>query len=110
MISSPSEHKQLKAARRILGHVADVLDIPVSVRLWDGSMVPLGRDPDKNIFFTIDGPRTVSTLLREPTLENVVRHYAIGKLDIQGSDMLSTMDLLRRHDPKKKAKRWPCAI
>ena len=105
MISSRVENKQLKAAHRLLSHFAEVLDIPVSVRLWDGSIVPLGRDPSKDIFLTIDGPRTISTLLREPTLENVVRHYAIGKLDIQGSDMLSMIDFLRRHDPKKKAKR-----
>jgi len=99
------ERKQLESARRILSHVADTLDIPFSVRLWDGSRAPLGRDPHQQFFLLIDGPRTVTTLLREPTLENVVRHYAEGKLDLAGGDLFSMMDYLRKHDPKKKVKR-----
>ena len=105
MPETPRERKQLEAARRILRHVAEVVDIPLSVRLWDGSSAPLGRDPDKDLFLVIDGPRTVTTLLREPTLENVVRHYAVGKLDFRGGDLLSFMDFIRRNDPKKRLKR-----
>lgn len=104
-MSASTEEKQLASVRRILGHAASVLDIPVTVRLWDGSRVPLGRAPHKDFFVVIDGPKTVSTLLREPTLENAVRHYAVGKLDLQGGDLLSLMDYLRRHDPKKKVKK-----
>ena len=105
-VKTPSiERKQLSAANRIARHVADVLDIPISVRLWDGSSVPLGRNVDKNFFLVIDGPRTVSTLLREPTLENAVRHYAVGKIDFRGGDLLSFIDFVRKNNPKKRLKR-----
>ncbi len=98
------ERRQLDAARRVLRHVADVLDIPISVRLWDGSSAPLGRNVDKNFVISIDGPRTVTTLLREPTVENVVRHYAVGNLSFHGGDLLSFIEFIRKNNPKKRLK------
>ena len=37
MSQTSTERDQLNAARRILKHVGEVLDMPLSVRLWDGS-------------------------------------------------------------------------
>ncbi len=35
---------RLRSARELVGMVAEAIDIPFSIRLWDGSMVPLGHD------------------------------------------------------------------
>ena len=105
MNPSSIEHKQLAAAHRILKHLAEVLDIPFSVRLWDGSVVPLGRHADKNLFFVIEGPRTLTTILRKPTLENVFRHYAVGKIDLQGAGLLTIINSIPREEVKKRVKR-----
>ncbi len=99
-----SERRQLDAAHRVLKHLSEILDIPLSVRLWDGSVVPLGRKADKDLFLVIEGPRTVSTILRNPTLENVFRHYAVGKIDLQGGSLLAIINSIQRDEVKKRAK------
>ena len=98
------ETQQLVCAHRLLDHVRQVLDFPVSVRLWDGSVAPLGREPHKDIRLVIEGPRTVTTLVRQPTLENLLRHYAVGKIGFEGTDHLSFIRHIRQHNPKKRLK------
>lgn len=105
MNHSVAEEKKLKALRRILAHVAETLDLPFSVRLWDGSQMPLGHSKKSPFFIAIHGPRTISTLLRAPSLENLLRHYAAGKIDIGGGDILEFMELARQHNPKKLVKK-----
>ena len=99
------ERRRLAAAHRLLRHAAGVLDFPLSVRLWDGSVVPLGREPHKTILLVVEGPRTVTTLLRRPTLENVLRHYAVGKIGFEGADYLAFIRYVRQHNPKKRLKK-----
>ena len=50
-----SNTKQLAAARNVLEHVAEQLDAKFSVRLWDGSMIPLGRNVDPRLSVSIKG-------------------------------------------------------
>lgn len=45
--ATTSDPRRLNAAREIFEHLAERLDTPFSVRLWDGSIVPLGRDADR---------------------------------------------------------------
>lgn len=104
MSLSHLERKQLESVHRVLKHLREILDIPLSVRLWDGSVTPLGSTAGKNLFLVIDGPRVLSTILREPTLENIFRHYAVGKIDFQGSDLLTIIDSIPRDDVKKRIK------
>ena len=98
------EKKQLEATHRILKHLKDTLDIPISVQLWDGSKHPLSAGDISQYTFVIEGPRTVSTLLKKPTLENFIRHYAVGKVGFSGGDMHSFMEFARKNNPKKKWK------
>lgn len=105
MTSSVKEEKQLQSAKRVVNHLAEVLDVPLSVQLWDGSSLPLGQNPNNDYALVIEGPRTVSTLLKKPTLENLLRHYAVGKISVRGGDMHSLMSFVRQHNPKKKWKK-----
>jgi cyclopropane-fatty-acyl-phospholipid synthase len=94
--------KQLRAARRVLEHLGQSLDAPVSVRLWDGSLVPLGPVNGSPFSIGISGPGVIGSLLRRPTLENLVRHYACGQIDFQGGDLIQFGDVVRV--PKSKAR------
>ncbi len=79
-----SESKQIASAKAALAHVAESLDAKFSVRLWDGSIVPMGRDVRPGMIVSIAGPGVIGSLLRRPTLDNFVRHYATGKIAVEG--------------------------
>src|SRR4051812_36825864 len=79
-----SDRARLSALRTLLERVADDLNARVCVRLWDGSVVPLGKDADPRLCLAIHGPGVISSLLRRPTLDNLIQHYAAGRLEVQG--------------------------
>lgn len=99
-----SESKQLTAARTALAHIAEALDAKFSVRLWDGSLVPMGRDARADLFVSIAGPGVIGSLLRRPTLDNVVRQYATGNIDVHGGDLMEFGDLARVDRSSKRLK------
>ena len=104
-----NEAKQLRAARTILEHVAEALNAKFSVRLWDGSMIPLGRDVHRGVFLSIRGPGVIGSLLRRPTLDNLTRHYATGQIDFHGGDLMRFVDLARVDGSRgrlKKLGKW----
>jgi cyclopropane-fatty-acyl-phospholipid synthase len=79
-----ANEKQLRAVRTIVEHVAGLIDVPASVRLWDGTDIPLGKGADGTYYFSINEPGVVGALLRRPTLENVLVRYATGEFDFHG--------------------------
>ena len=78
--------RQLEAAKQSLEHLAEHLNAKVSVRLWDGSIVPLGTEARTDLRVALSGPGVIGSLLRKPTLETVLRLYATGKIDIEGDE------------------------
>ncbi|HEX8234658.1 MAG TPA: cyclopropane-fatty-acyl-phospholipid synthase family protein [Abditibacteriaceae bacterium] len=92
---SSRDQQRLDAARRILQHLAGALDARFSVRLWDGSIVPLGQDADPKYFISISGPGVIGSILRRPTLENILRHYAAGAIDFHGGDLIEFGEVAR---------------
>jgi cyclopropane-fatty-acyl-phospholipid synthase len=90
-----SDRARLTAARTVLERLAGLLDLPVCVRLWDGSSVPLGSHADPNIALAIHSPGVLSSLLRRPTMDNLLRHYAAGRLAVEGTDIASFGDRVR---------------
>jgi cyclopropane-fatty-acyl-phospholipid synthase len=99
-----SDKRQLRAARKVVEHLAGLLDAKISVRLWDGSVLPLGRQADPEMCVAISGPGVVGSLLRRPTLDNLVRHYATGGIEFQGGDLTAFGDLARVDRSKAKLK------
>ena len=96
-----SERKKLETARRLLEDIGAMVNLRFSIRLWDGSMVPLGRDVDPNYFLSINGPGVLGSLLRKPTHENLLKHYAKGHIGIHG-DIIDFVALARQKRSKKK--------
>ena len=64
--------RRLEAARHVLGHLAGRFDLPFSVRLWDGSTIPLGQDgrarPDDRDRGSRGARRAVPAALVRPSL------------------------------------------
>jgi cyclopropane-fatty-acyl-phospholipid synthase len=96
--------RQLQAARKILEHLSEQLDAPLSVRLWDGAQIPLGHNAESPFLVAISGPGVISSLLKRPTLENFVRHYACGNIDVEGGDLVAFGDAARIPHSKSRWK------
>ena len=83
-----SEGRLLEAARALAREVGRHLDIAASVRLWDGSRVPLGSRTDTTLALTIAGPGVISSIVRWPTLDRIIRHYAHGDIALEGGTLI----------------------
>ncbi len=94
---------QIESIKKVLTSVADPLDLNVSVRLWNGDVVPLGKQVDGRFLISLSGPGVVGSLVRKPTLETLVRLYATGHIDFEGGDLIEFSEALRtnRTDRKK---------
>ena len=90
-----SDQAASRAAIRIARHLATVLDVPLSLRLWDGTVVPLGQDAPEERCILLGGPAVVGSLLRRPTLDTLFRLYVAGAIDVRGTDLLACFDLAR---------------
>jgi len=82
-----------------LRHAGEALSIPLRVALWDGSEVDLSSGAALSTL-TIRSPGVVASLLKRPTLENLVRHYAVGNIAVDG-DLMVIGDALRSRVRKK---------
>src|SRR6266540_2534993 len=82
-----SSRARLRNLHAVLGRVAECLDSGISVRLWDGSVVPLGPNADPKLCLAIHGPGVIGSLLRRPTLDNLLTLYASGRLEVHGADL-----------------------
>ncbi len=106
MFGRQSRHKrQLVAARTLIEQLALQLDNRVSVRLWDGTKVPLGQEVDPNLFLSISGPGVIGSLLRRPTADNLLRHYARGHIDFHGADIHTFIDALSVRNSRKRTRK-----
>lgn len=96
--------RQIEAATSILREFAQQVDSRISVQLWDGTLVPMGTDVEPGLAIWISGPGVIGSLLRRPTPDNLVRHYARGQIDFIGTDLYSFIDSARVGNSRKRAK------
>lgn len=80
-----SDQSRIDAARRILEHLAGLVDMPFTLQLWDGTRVPLGRDAGETPTITVSGPGVLGSYLRRPSLDTLFRHYVRGDIELQGA-------------------------
>ncbi|MGB7329538.1 MAG: SAM-dependent methyltransferase, partial [Rubripirellula sp.] len=97
-----SAQTQLNSIKQILNTVADPLDLNVSVRLWNGEVVPLGNEADGKHIIGLSGPGVVGSLMRKPTLETLVRLYATGHVSFEGGDLIEFSEALRTKRSNRK--------
>lgn len=86
------QDRRTEAAKAVFNHLAERLNAPFAVRLWDGSIVPLGKDADLSLAVTVSGPGVLGSILRRPSLERVLGHWAAGRIDVEGADPLTFVE------------------
>lgn len=79
-----TDDKLLSAARRAIDLVRRHANVPLTLRLWDGSMESLSDTPAGGPALQINSPGVLPSLLRRPSLDRAIRHYAHGRIDIEG--------------------------
>ncbi len=94
---SAKDARLLSAARKLAELVAERLDVDASVRLWDGSLVPLGDAVRGPFTISLAGPGVIGSLLRRPTIDNLIRHYAEGRIDFEGGTLIDFGRQLNRN-------------
>lgn len=100
-----NNERQLSAAQRVLNHIADSSDLPLSIRLWDGSEFPLGtKAAQTGLTVAIRSPGVISALVKWPTLDHFVRQYATGGIEIEGGDLIAFGHALRSAPKRPKFK------
>lgn len=90
-----SAETQIRSIKEVLAALAEPLDLNVSVRLWNGESVPLGKSVDGKYTIGVSGPGVIGSLLRRPTLETLVRLYATGHIEFDGGDLMEFTEALR---------------
>src|SRR5262245_42408670 len=105
-----SSAHQLEAARAVLRRLAESLNARFSVELWDGSRVPLGADVHPDLRVVIKSPGVIAGLLRWPTLDNLVRHYATGQIEVLGGDLIDFFEAARIEKSRTRMRRLPTSL
>ena len=90
-----SADRQLNSIRQVLNEVGEVLDLNVTVRLWNDELIPLGKDVDGKYTIGVAGPGVVGAMLRRPGLETLLRLYATGQIELQGGDLIEFSEALK---------------
>jgi cyclopropane-fatty-acyl-phospholipid synthase len=89
------ESRRVEAARRIFNQLSAALQVPVSVRLWDGSLISLDPGCQNELEIAIAGPEALGALLKRPSLEGLVAVYASGGIDLRGGDPIDLLQAFR---------------
>jgi cyclopropane-fatty-acyl-phospholipid synthase len=85
---SEKAERQLAAAKELARELGDKLDLNASLRLWDGSLTPLGKNVTGPFEISIADAGVIGTLLRWPTLDNFIRHYVDKSIDFSGGTLV----------------------
>ena len=104
---APTEHRLAADLRAALGLIGQRLRVPVAVRLWDGSAVSLDEAGRERLTVVVAAPGVVASLLKRPTPETLLRHYATGGIAIDCDDLIAAGQDIRRGARKADLKRLP---
>jgi cyclopropane-fatty-acyl-phospholipid synthase len=80
--------RQAQAARRLIAHLAEIMQAGVSVRLWTGEVLPLGPGARGDLIVAVASPGVLTRLLRRPRLSTVFELMASGAIELQGGTLL----------------------
>ena len=96
--------RQLDAARALARELGDTLDLNASLRLWDGSLTPLGKNVTGPFVLSIADAGVIGSLLRWPTLDNFIRHYVDKGIDFSGGTLIDLGSQLNKGGRSVKLK------
>ena len=87
-----AEDRRITAARRIAAHVAQHLKADLSLRLWNGEVVPLGPDARDDVQLVLARPTVLRRLLLKPKLMTLFELFATGDVRIEGASPIDAID------------------
>lgn len=100
-----TQDKYLVAAKQLVEDLGQRLDLDASVRLWDGTLIPLGSNVKSDLAITISSPGVISSILRRPTLDRLIRHYAHGQVGFEGGTLIDLGAQLADGGSRKQLKK-----
>ena len=110
---SERDARLLDATRKAVDILRQEVDLHFSVRLWDGALIPLGAAPKPGLAISITSPGLLPSLLRRPSLDRLIRHYANGRIEIEGGTLIDIGAPLALDNSVKrglrKVNRWAMA-
>ncbi len=83
--------KRLSAARAMVAEIAAPLNADLALRLWNGEILPLGKDAHDDIVIAVHSPLAVRRLLLKPNLTSLYELVASGLITIEGADPLTAI-------------------
>ncbi|WP_346893724.1 cyclopropane-fatty-acyl-phospholipid synthase family protein [uncultured Roseibium sp.] len=86
--SGKATERLANAIRKAISLIRPELDAHFSLRLWDGSVEPLGSNVVPGLNLVVNEPGVLPSLLRRPSLDRLIRHYAHGHIDIEGGTIV----------------------
>jgi cyclopropane-fatty-acyl-phospholipid synthase len=92
------EDQKLAGIRRIAAHFGERLNADISLKLWDGSVVPLAPAGLSDVALVIRSPAAIRRLIFSPRLRTFFGLLAAGELDIEGGSLI---EAFRRIDHQK---------
>lgn len=102
--TSPKSAKQLTIAKELCTSLAEKLDSKISVRLWDGSVTPLGTNVLPGVELSISGPGVFGAIIRRPTAETLLSLYAKGSIDFCGANIVDFMRTARVKGSRRRSR------
>ncbi len=99
--------KHLRAIRDLAAIIETYLDADLSLKLWDGSYVPLGKGATEELAVVLADSGVLSSLLRWPTLDRVIRLYIHGKIDFEGGTLIDIAQALGSNSTRGRFKQMP---
>ncbi len=104
-MDSLQQDRHLQAAKDLIGELGRHLDTAVGVRLWDGSVTPLGKGEVNGVTIGIAGPGVIASLVRRPTLDRLIRLYAHGEIALEGGTLIDLGEELGDGGRRKQLKK-----
>ena len=99
-MTDETDQTLLEEIRSLIRVIASAIDAHFSIRLWDGSVEPLGENVTSPLQIAISGPGVIGAILRRPSLDNIIRHYIDKRIDFSGGTLI---DLGRAFDRDGRA-------
>jgi cyclopropane-fatty-acyl-phospholipid synthase len=87
--------KQLEVFKQWVANVTSKLDTDLSLKLWNGDIVPLGINAKQDMLVVINSNDAITRLIHKPKLTTIFELYYESLLDIEGG---TPLDMLKRWD------------
>ncbi|MEM1307241.1 MAG: class I SAM-dependent methyltransferase [Pseudomonadota bacterium] len=92
----------LFAATALCDDIRETANLNINMRLWDGTLHPLGTSVADDLAIAISEPGVIASIVKYPTLDRMIRHYALGHVSLEGGTII---DVGRRLDDKGARRR-----